>query len=213
MLVAVSPHLDDVVLGCAGLVAAHAGALVVTVTAGRPGPHLLTEWDRLCGFAQGDDVIGARQKEDSAALSRLGARPEWLDFLDRQYADGHSPDPRDIAGALQPLAREAELVATPLGLLHPDHVAVAAACLEVMRSLPSARWIVYEDVIYRATAGVTEDALVGLRNHGVAVREVEFPEAVQKRSAIAAYPSQVRGLGALLDDAYRPERYWSVTLA
>lgn len=42
------------------------------------------------------------------------------------------------------------------------------------------------------------------------MREVEFPEAEEKRPAIAAYISQVRGLGELLEDAYRPERYWSV---
>src|SRR5690349_10030993 len=128
-LVAISPHLDDVALGCADLVAAYPGALVVTVIAGRPGPHELTDWDGKCGFGQDDDVMGARRVEDAGAIERLGARPLWLDFLDRQYdPDWSSPDPARVADAIRPLINDAGVIASPLGLLHPDHIAVAEAC-------------------------------------------------------------------------------------
>src|ERR1051326_50105 len=91
-LLAISPHLDDVALGCADLVAAHASAVVVTVVAGRPGPHELTGWRRRCGFGPDDGVVGARREEDAAAVRVLGASPVWLEFLDRQYAhDCSSP--------------------------------------------------------------------------------------------------------------------------
>lgn len=210
-LVAISPHLDDVVLGCADLVAAHPGAIVLTVTAGRPGAHELTDWDRRCGFGPEDDVIGARRDEDAAATRVLGAVPMWLDFLDRQYTpDWSSPKPADVAAALRPLAAAAGLVASPLGLVHPDHVAVAEACFMVARALPEVRWAVYEDAIYRATRGVTEEATARLAQAGFALEPIEVPPASRKRDAVALYTSQIKGLGALLEDARRPERYWDL---
>ena len=205
-LVAISPHLDDAVLGCAGLMAAHPGATVVTVTAGRPGPHPLTDWDRTCGFADGDDVVGARRAEDKVALALLHADPVWLDFLDRQYADGKAPDPVQVAAALRPIAGRAALIASPLGLMHPDHIAVATACA----LLRPAGWVVYEDAIYRAHEGAAGAALAAMRQTGVDLEPVDVPDAPAKREAIAAYTSQVKGLAHLLDDAYRPERYWRV---
>jgi LmbE family N-acetylglucosaminyl deacetylase len=180
---------------------------VVTVTAGRPGPHPLTDWDRTCGFGEGDDVVAARRAEDEAAVALLGARPRWLDFLDRQYAGGTPPDPAHVAGALRRTVEHAALVASPLGLLHPDHVAVAEACA----MLRPGRWIVYEDVIYRAQGAATEERMAAFRNDGLVLEPIDVAKTPRKRDAIARYTSQVRGLADLLEDAYRPERYWTVT--
>ncbi len=71
-LAVVSPHLDDAVLGCATLMAAHPGATVVTVFAGRPDeyPVPTQHWDALCGFGEGDEVHVARRAEDAARLRR-----------------------------------------------------------------------------------------------------------------------------------------------
>jgi len=76
-IVIVSPHLDDAVLGCATLMAAHPGVTVVTVFAGRPVeyPSPMQNWDALCGFADGDEVHVARRAEDAAALGVLDATP------------------------------------------------------------------------------------------------------------------------------------------
>jgi LmbE family N-acetylglucosaminyl deacetylase len=213
-LIAISPHLDDVALGCAGLVAAYPGALVVTVIAGRPGPHELTDWDRRCGFGPEDDVMGARRLEDSAAIQRLGGRPLWLDFLDRQYSRGwSSPDPSEVADAIRPLLNDAGLVASPLGLEHPDHLAVAAGCFELARSLPSLPWILYEDAIYRATPGLLEAAAAKLRSAGLYLEPFEIPPTEHKRESIDCYASQLIGLDELVRDAYEPERYWSLVRA
>jgi len=210
-LVAISPHLDDVVLGCAGVVAANPGALVVTVTAGRPAPHPLTDWDRKCGFGEGDDVVGARRKEDEAALRLLGARPRWLEFLDHQY--GPAPASEAVVKAIAEAIEGADVVASPLGLFHEDHVLTARACSKVARhTVPLVRWLIYEDAIYRDTPGRTEDALRDLRNDGFVPRDATFPEPAEKVKAMLCYPSQVRGLGRLLDDAYRPEHYWELAV-
>ena len=58
-IVVVSPHLDDAVLGCSYLLAAHPGATVVTVFAGRPPeyPSPMERWDAICGFVEGDDIF------------------------------------------------------------------------------------------------------------------------------------------------------------
>ena len=208
-MAAISPHLDDAVLGCAGFVQAHPGAFVVTVTAGRPAPGPLTDWDRKCGFGEGDDVVGARRREDEKALRRMRARPVWLDFLDHQYAP-EAPI-AEVAAALGHLSRDFDTVAIPLGLGHGDHLVTAAACREVARLDARKRWVVYEDVVYRQTVGGTDEALARLRDEGFTVEPADFPvDPEAKREAIEAYASQLEGLGQLIDDAYRPERYWTM---
>ena len=216
-LVAISPHLDDVALGCADLVVANDGVVVVTVTAGRPGPHPLTDWDRTCGFGQDDDVVGARRLEDEAALAELGACPLWLDFLDVQYVQyGPTPTHKRVVEALRAAiaGQDASVVASPLGLFHPDHVMTAGASLDAVRQSRGVRWLLYEDAIYRAYDGQTSAALSSLDTKGWVLDEVAIPTAGErKRRAIALYASQVRGLGVQLDDAYKPERYWELTRA
>src|SRR3989475_6455958 len=103
------------------LVAAHPGAVVVTVAAGKPTPHPLSDWDGKCGFAEGDDVIGMRRKEDEEALKHLGAQALWLEFLDRQYMGGVPPSRVEVPQAIESVVKATApvLVASPLGLGHP----------------------------------------------------------------------------------------------
>ena len=185
---------------------------MVTVTAGKPPPHHpLTDWDRQCGFAESDDVVGARRAEDEAALAQLGSRPVWLDFLDRQYRDETSAQP-GVACAIEAILRDRapEMIASPLGLSHPDHLVTAAACLDVARGKRAVTWVIYEDAIYRALAGSTDEALARLKHHRFALRPMEVSATARKGAAIDCYSSQLIGLGELIRDAYRPERYWSV---
>jgi len=193
-------------------VAAHPGAIVVTVTAGKPPPHPLTDWDRQCGFAESDDVVGARRAEDKAALAQLGSQPVWLEFLDRQYRDGEPPAQPGVARAIEAILRDRapEMIASPLGLSHPDHLVTASACLDVARGRRAVTWIIYEDAIYRAIAGATDEALARLKHYRFALRPLEVSATSRKSAAVDCYSTQLKGLGNLIRDAYRPERYWSV---
>ena len=188
---------------------AHPGAVVITIAAGKPGPHALTDWDARCGFREGEDAVAARRREDEEALKVLRARATWLEFLDHQYGP-HAPV-SEVTAAIEQAVTDFDLVASPLGLGHEDHLLTAAACRHVARRHREKRWVLYEDVIYRRTVGGTDDAIERLHGDGFTVEPVSFPVATDvKRAAIDAYPSQIRGLARLLDDAYQPERYWRI---
>src|SRR5437867_9609878 len=138
-LVCVSPHFDDAVLSAGQLLAAHPGSTVVTVFGGRPPryPEKVTWWDALGGFADGDDVVGARRQEEREAMARLGATPVWLEVADHQsgfeIASGE-----EIAGALEAVVADAApwAVLIPLGLANPDHRRAHGAAMVVMARHP-----------------------------------------------------------------------------
>jgi LmbE family N-acetylglucosaminyl deacetylase len=94
-----SPHLDDAVLSCGGLIYRQVRAgeppLVITIFSGRPAADAV-----LSPFAQfqhkrwgnPEDMFAARWSEDQAALSALGADYLRLNYLDciyrgRQHGD------------------------------------------------------------------------------------------------------------------------------
>ncbi len=237
-IVVVSPHFDDAALGAAHLLTTYPGSTVITVLAGRPPsyPDQVTDWDAACGFAAGDDVVGARRNEDLAALASLGANHVWLDFSDQQYLDpADRPTPDDVAPVL------GEAVATlapsavflPMGLAHPDHVLTHAAGLLVRDALGGPVdgadpggvagsgtggpvWFCYEDGGYKHLPGMLARRVSGLFHRGLwptpAVVPVEVDMA-RKRAAIMEYASQVTALEAIhrLSDrlaANVPEQYW-----
>ncbi|MCC6994135.1 MAG: PIG-L family deacetylase [Deltaproteobacteria bacterium] len=87
----VSPHLDDVVLSCGGLVARAAATAtttveVITVCAGQPR-EALTPLARQLHAAWGLDTepVAARRDEDRRALALLAAQPRWFEELDAVY--------------------------------------------------------------------------------------------------------------------------------
>ncbi len=220
-LVVVSPHLDDGVLSCGELLAAHPGATVLTVFAGRPPPGTpLTEWDAASGFEPGDDAIGARLDEDRRALALLGARPVWLDFLDSQY--GHSPSVEALADALEPalLAARPAAVCFPLGLFHSDHKLVADACLTIAVRRPEIDQLAYEDVLYRGLPHLLEDRFAELSGRGFTFRPAgrsSGEQLARKREAVQQYASQLHALATPgrpgHADAFAPERCWWVGAA
>lgn len=112
-LVFLSPHLDDAVLSCAGMIAQRSlgsfSPLIVTPFAGTP------DYDRLSPFARvqhtywGDPAnpMALRRQEDQAAARRLGARTQHLSFLDAVYRRDDAgrplyPSEAAIFGPLQP---------------------------------------------------------------------------------------------------------------
>ena len=163
-----SPHLDDVVLACAGRIArqraAGAAVLVVTVFAGEhAGPGQAAATRPLAPFQD----VAARRREDRRALEVLGADYRWLDFPD---AIQRRPRYRSLPGITAPVGRrEAALAAAlaaaaaslhrqwpaatlyfPLGIgNHVDHQLVFGAGLALTRRIaPADRIRFYEDTPY-----------------------------------------------------------------
>jgi LmbE family N-acetylglucosaminyl deacetylase len=186
----------------------------VTVFAGRPPLDApLPPWDVAAGFAAGDDVIGARRREDAAALRHLRAEPVWLPFLDAQY--GVAPCVDDVITALDDVlsARRPATVCIPLGLFHSDHVVVHDAALEVRARHPTWSWLAYEEPMYRHVPGALQARLDALRKADIAPAPIDgAPASAAKRAAIACYASQLRALATPgrpgHEDALGRERYW-----
>lgn len=85
-----SPHLDDAVLGVGASLAALTeqgrSVVVCTVFAGAPsGPSsaIAAEFHRECGLTQAP--VRTRRAEDQDALTELGVKPLYLEFLDAVY--------------------------------------------------------------------------------------------------------------------------------
>lgn len=208
-LLVISPHLDDAVLSCGRLLAANPGAVVLTVLAGRPLDDRFVDWDRRGGFHPGDDVMGRRRREDRRALRLLRARPVWLDFRDDVYRD----EPFDAAAVRSEVSDVVEsldpaLVALPLGIRHPDHVAVADALRD---TLPGRRVRLYAEQPY---AKDFADLVPPRLELAPDLRLVRGPARgrVRKALAICAYPTQVRALGVdvLRRAGLATEIYWDV---
>jgi LmbE family N-acetylglucosaminyl deacetylase len=218
----VSPHLDDAVLSCAGLITGAPGTTVVTVFAGLPPTRGAatpseflpgsTSWDQASGFAVGDDVVGLRRAEDRAALAKLGAVPRWLDFLDSQYVvePGESAGPTEIAASIREAIGELRpaTIAFPLGLEHTDHKRTHEACFLLLRESPelAMNWVAFVDVPYRAAyRAQAEDRLARLRTLGYALEPLSFDLGERKIAALDEYPSQLKALAESTTNAELPE--------
>jgi LmbE family N-acetylglucosaminyl deacetylase len=220
-IVVISPHLDDAVLGCSHLLAAHPGTTVVTVFTGRPDsyPDPMERWDALCGFEPGDEVHAARRAEDAAALATLDATPVWLDFVEHSHL---LPEERvlgeQIADALEAAVRAAQptAVIAPFGLANPDHDATHDAAMQVRARYPDPAWFCYEDMGYKHIPGLLARRIARLFIAGVWPTPAALPldvDAGRKQRAVDCYPSQLRALeaewqvGAKLS-APAPEQFW-----
>lgn len=197
-LLLISPHLDDAVFSCGTLLASVPGATVLTVFAGFPPvEHPLTDWDRRCGFRQGDAIMALRRAEDLNALTLLHAQPLWLDFLDAQYAP--SPPVDVIANALHEVVRQRqpETLLFPLGLFHSDHTLVHDAVLKLLSHVDLVT-AVYEDALYRQVDDLLQQRLLSLRQAGWCTTVEPIPASAQARAlkqrAVHCYRSQLNGL-------------------
>jgi LmbE family N-acetylglucosaminyl deacetylase len=215
-MLVISPHFDDAVLSCGALIAAHPGAVVLTVFAGMPQDgSQRTDWDARCGFASAAHAMIERRREDDSALALLHARGVRMRWCDEQY--GQTPDLDTLAAALA-LAIDAQnvsIVLYPMGLFHHDHRLAHDAATAALRSRPAIRGCVYEDVPYRSMKGLVQRRLSELAAQGWIATPTTFsaPAAMDlKRKAVAAYASQVRALGpGRLEDAMHGERVWEIS--
>ncbi len=221
---AVSPHLDDLALSCAGVLGTQSGSLMVTALAGGPSVvDPLTGWEALSGeFQPGADIVGVRREEDVRASALLDSDCHHLDHWDHQYRNptygyqGPTDSTELIRAITTDLARLVEGSALdtwiiPLGLSHPDHVITAAACLALVERFPDIEWLVYEELPYavyqpEAVAGAMDD----LRAQGFDLRPAGLggvPEMQGKRRVVGCYRSQLKSLGDGVEVALRsPEQ-------
>jgi LmbE family N-acetylglucosaminyl deacetylase len=197
-VVAVSPHLDDLALSCAGFLATRPGSLMVTAFAGGPEAiDPLPDWDEAAdSFLPGADVVGARREEDLAASAVLGATTRLTLVIERH----------DFATWV-----------IPLGLVHPDHQATADACLIVARSHPEIEWLVFEDLPYTLEfPGEADKRRRRMGDRGLRLADTLVAEApsaqATKRHAVCCYRSQLKPLGHRVEQSITaPERLYRLT--
>ena len=204
---ALSPHLDDAVFSCGGLLArlADAGWRVCMVTAftrsvvPAQGFALACQLDK--GLAGDVDYMALRRAEDAAAAAILGVEPRWLDLPEAPHRGYDSAQAlfgtvradddvwRPLAGMVSALLDELQpdLVLAPQGLgAHADHRQMIRAVQAVQ--VPGAV-VWYRDTPYaiRNPAAIPDVALTAMDEVIVQIG----PVLDRKLLAACAYTSQV----------------------
>jgi hypothetical protein len=118
-----SPHWDDAVFDCWGLLTSADDLAVVNVFAGEPSAGRLTRWDRVTGASDSNMRARERFAEDEAALARAGRSAVSLPLLDAEYRQPESaPSLGDLDRELAVVARATSRVYAPAGLgTNVDH--------------------------------------------------------------------------------------------
>ena len=119
-----SPHWDDAVLDCWGLLASERPLHVVNVFAGVPAAGGVAPWDAITGAADSSQRARERIAEDARALERAGRKPRNLPFLDAQYRRaGSNPSLAELDRALSAELASVARVYVPAAIgAHPDHL-------------------------------------------------------------------------------------------
>jgi LmbE family N-acetylglucosaminyl deacetylase len=209
----ISPHLDDVVLSCGGLVwsLTQAGQQVSiwTILAGDPPDEDYSAFARENHAAwgkSGAEAIAMRRAEDEAACKRLGSAPRHFDLPDVIYRRhpqsgepvvhnndelfGLSPEPQMVSRVAALLASEvppeAKLV-LPIGLGgHIDHHLVASAGEKFHKT--AAFYLDYPYILKDYNAAILKAGNL---------QKIETPlyedSLAAWQDAVLCYPSQIGG--------------------
>jgi LmbE family N-acetylglucosaminyl deacetylase len=218
-----SPHFDDAVLSCGGLIFEQTRqgiqAEIWTIMAGNPPAGPLSEFARqnhaLWGLPGGEETVAMRRAEDKAAAAIVGAELIHLDFPDCIYrrsskgdylytgtvmtspAPGDRKLPRRIATALRSGLSQDDLLVCPLSLGgHVDHILVRQAAESLQRPL-----LFYADIPYVLNnPQMLEPAVAGLESRSYPVSVTSLEAWLE---GVAAYRSQLdslfKGQGSLYD--------------
>jgi len=119
-----SPHWDDAVLDCWGLLCADGPLSLVNLFAGTPPAGTTTLWDSITGSLDSAARTGERMAEDALALGRAGRTAANLALLDAQYrAPGSALKLGELDMAVAAHVPQASHVYAPAGIgSHPDHL-------------------------------------------------------------------------------------------
>jgi hypothetical protein len=143
----IQSHYDDGPLSVGQFMAGRNDCTVLTVFSAIPkDKDLLTDYDKSCGFKSSKEAMESRRWEDGQATAMLGAEWEHLGRLDYQYSNG---DYKNLSTQLIGMIAlgDYEMVLAPLGLRHPDHLAVGDAIIKLGLS----NLYLYEDLPHRVT--------------------------------------------------------------
>ncbi len=217
----VSPHLDDAVLSCGGLIhrqiQAGASVLIATIFAGAPSRSTLSSFAAKLHAQWGHltDPIAARREEDRRAMLVLGADSTYLEYPDAIYRSEEIsflyPCEDALFGTLHPadlrlvsqLAKAiVEICSPPLSTIyaplavgnHVDHQLAREAALTLhCRSYPV---IFYEDYPYVEVPGALMRGLerISIERWTEEVHFLDEGNLATKIRAIAAYGSQMKNL-------------------
>ena len=224
----ISPHLDDAILSCGGLIweQTRSGLPVEiwTVTSGYPPPDTLSILAHEChaewGTETAEQTVSTRRSEDRTASKVLGAIAYYFDILDciyRRSSQGdwlypdvfvppHSAEaalPDEIAALLRPRLKPDDIVVSPLAIgRHVDHVLVREAVERLGRPL-----LYYADIPYTLNhPEILEQATDGLSATFYSISN-EGLRAWQ--DGITAYASQISMLFITKARMQTPIRsYW-----
>jgi hypothetical protein len=121
-----SPHWDDAVLDCWGLLSEERECNVVNVFAGVPAARRLAAWDAITGATDSAARVRERIAEDALALGRAGRRPLSLSFLDGQYRPPpRAPNLAELDASLAAAVPLAARIHAPAAIGgHPEHMLV-----------------------------------------------------------------------------------------
>lgn len=181
-VVCISPHLDDAVFSVGAFLTACAAVtpvLIVTVCAGIPAEGIPAGgYDASRGFKTAAEAMRARRTEDHEAADFIGADVLHLPVVDDQYADRLVDRDEQILEALRPVLATAGKFLAPLGIRHPDHLAVA-------RAMRGRAHLLYEEIPYRYLWPDAVPISTG------ALSTIDFSTCLAKQRAISCYRSQM----------------------
>jgi LmbE family N-acetylglucosaminyl deacetylase len=214
-----SPHMDDAVLSCGGLIyqLTHAGeaVIVVSVMAGNVPPDVVISpfiEEHFRRWELWPDPVPERKTEDTQAVRSLGADVRFGDVPDALYrTDGQGvsmyPDLATLFGEIDPRdpvleqmhkitdwLDPAATVYAPLGAgHHVDHQLVRNAVIRWLRAQPEVAVFLYEEYPYSAeSAEAVQAACHALGELTVPVVHHMSGLALEaKIRAIACYRSQI----------------------
>jgi LmbE family N-acetylglucosaminyl deacetylase len=235
--VILSPHFDDAVLSCWGVLEAGGDVTVVNVfTASPPCGRPSAWWDRLTGARDSIARMAERRAEDESALALAGCEALSLGLLDDQYRTAEIGVGAVLDRLRAVLAPGSTLYAPAAMDEHRDHVLVRDAAL----SLAGEGWplVLYADLPHaigvgwpswvtggRKRPGSVPDAIwdralaaagLALERLTARVRPLEPAARARKLAALDRYPTQREALDrfcfAPLADphALAWEVYWPV---
>lgn len=223
----VSPHLDDAILSCGGLMhqLRQQGDIptILTVMAGDPPdplPDTPLVQELHARWEVGENPVAVRRAEDEAAARILGAQAAFLSIPDciyravggvALYPNGdedlfgsiHPNDPARsaLAAAESAAIDQSTVLYAPLGIgHHVDHQLVREWVLERSAGRAGAT-LFYEDYPYCEDDSATRQALdhfpIALEPVLILLAQEDF---TAKCAAIAAYQSQISSFWGSLDE-------------